>query len=83
MTEAGPLSRIVRIDALPKEGQTVTIEANPAEREALASLYKLPAIAALSAASPLAKEPWAASTELWAVPKPLLTVAQSARTCAA
>jgi uncharacterized metal-binding protein YceD (DUF177 family) len=49
MTEARPLSRMVRVDALPQEGQTVTIEATPAEREALASLYKLPAIAALTA----------------------------------
>jgi hypothetical protein len=39
----------VRIDALPKEGQTVTIEASAPEREALASLYELPAIAALTA----------------------------------
>ena len=49
MTEAGPLTRMVRVDALPREGQTVVIEASPAEREALASLYKLPAIAALTA----------------------------------
>ena len=49
MTEAGPLSRLVRIDALPRDGQTLTIEASPAERKALASLYKLPAIAALTA----------------------------------
>jgi hypothetical protein len=49
MTEAGPLTRIVRIDALPKEGQTVTIEARAPEREALARLYDLPAIAALTA----------------------------------
>ena len=49
MTEAGPLTRMLRVDALPREGQTVTIEASPAEREALASLYKLPAIAALTA----------------------------------
>ena len=49
MTEAQPLSRVVRIDALPKDGQTVTIEASPAEREALAKLYDLPAIAALTA----------------------------------
>ena len=49
MTEAGPLTRLVRVDALPQEGRTVTIEASPAEREALASLYKLPAIAALTA----------------------------------
>jgi hypothetical protein len=49
MTEGGPLTRMVRVDALPQEGRTVTIEASPAEREALASLYKLPAIAALTA----------------------------------
>ena len=49
MTEAGPLTRLVRVDALPQEGRTVTIEASPSEREALASLYKLPAIAALTA----------------------------------
>ena len=49
MTEAAPLTRMVRVDALRREGQTVTIEASPAEREALASVYKLPAIAALTA----------------------------------
>jgi uncharacterized metal-binding protein YceD (DUF177 family) len=49
VTETQPLSRVVRIEALPKEGQTVTIEASPAEREALAKLYELPAIAALTA----------------------------------
>jgi len=49
MTEAGPLTRIVRVDALPREGQTVTIEASPSEREALASVSGLPAIAALTA----------------------------------
>ena len=49
MTEAGPFSRIARVDALPREGQTVTIEAAPAEREALASFLGLPAIAALTA----------------------------------
>jgi len=49
MTEAQPLTRIVRIDALPKEGQAVTIDATAAEREALAKLYDLPAIAALTA----------------------------------
>jgi uncharacterized metal-binding protein YceD (DUF177 family) len=49
MSEAAPLTRMVRVDALPREGQTVTIEASPAEREALASLYQLPAIAALTA----------------------------------
>jgi len=49
MTEAGPLSRVVRIDALPREGETVTIEASPAERQALAALNGLPAIASLTA----------------------------------
>jgi uncharacterized metal-binding protein YceD (DUF177 family) len=49
MTEAQPLTRVVRIDALPKEGQTVTIEASAPERNALARLYDLPAIAALTA----------------------------------
>jgi Large ribosomal RNA subunit accumulation protein YceD len=49
MTEAGPLTRVVRVDALPREGESVTIEASPAEREALASLLGLPAIAALTA----------------------------------
>lgn len=49
MTEVQPLSRVVRIDALPREGRTVTVEANPAERQALASLHGLPAIAALTA----------------------------------
>ena len=56
MTEAMPFSRVVRVDALPREGQLVTIEATPAEREALASFYKLPAIAALTAT--LRLEPW-------------------------
>jgi len=49
MPSAEPFSRIVRVDALPKEGQTVAIEATSAEREALATLYKLPSIEALSA----------------------------------
>jgi hypothetical protein len=49
MTEATPFSRLVRVDALPKDGQSVTIEANAAERQALAAFYKLPAISALSA----------------------------------
>jgi uncharacterized metal-binding protein YceD (DUF177 family) len=39
----------VRVDAIPRGGQTVTIEAGPAERQALALLYQLPAIAALTA----------------------------------
>ena len=49
MAEAGPFTRVMRVDALPRDGQAVTIEASPGEREALASLYKLPAIAALTA----------------------------------
>lgn len=49
MTEVHPLTRIVRIDALPREGQTVIVEASPAERQALASLHGLPTIAALTA----------------------------------
>jgi uncharacterized metal-binding protein YceD (DUF177 family) len=49
MTEVQPLTRVVRIDALPREGRTVTVEASPAERQALASLHGLPAIAALTA----------------------------------
>jgi uncharacterized metal-binding protein YceD (DUF177 family) len=56
MTEARPFSRVVRVDALSREGQTVTIEATPAEREALASFFELPAIAALTAT--LRLEPW-------------------------
>ena len=56
MAEAMPFSRVVRVDALPREGQMLTIEATPAEREALASFYKLPAIAALTAT--LRLEPW-------------------------
>jgi len=43
------LSRIVRVDAIPKQGQTVAVEATAAEREALAAFYKLPSIEALSA----------------------------------
>jgi uncharacterized metal-binding protein YceD (DUF177 family) len=48
MTEERPFSRLVRVDHL-REGQVVAIEATPAEREALASSYRLPAIAALTA----------------------------------
>ncbi len=44
-----PFSRVVRVDSLPKEGQTVTIEANAAERKALAAFLKLPSIEALGA----------------------------------
>lgn len=44
-----PLSRLVRVAFLPKEGQTVAVEANSAEREALAAFLKLPSIEALTA----------------------------------
>jgi hypothetical protein len=44
-----PFSRIIRVDTLPKDGETVTIEANPAEREALAGSLKLPSIERLTA----------------------------------
>jgi Large ribosomal RNA subunit accumulation protein YceD len=49
MTESAPFSRIVRVDAIPQGGQTLAIEASPSEREALALLYQIPAIAALTA----------------------------------
>ena len=49
MPESAPFRRIVRVDAIPQDGQTLTIEASPSEREALASLYQIPAIAALTA----------------------------------
>jgi uncharacterized metal-binding protein YceD (DUF177 family) len=44
-----PFSCVMRVDALPKEGQTVDIEASATEREALAALYKLPSIESLTA----------------------------------
>jgi uncharacterized metal-binding protein YceD (DUF177 family) len=56
MYEAEPFSRVVRVDAIPKEGQSITIEANAAERRALAALYKLPAIAVLSASLSVNRE---------------------------
>ena|SRR5690348_6560343 len=56
MIEAGPFSRLARIDALAREGHTVTLEASSAEREALASFLELPAIAVLAAT--LRVEPW-------------------------
>lgn len=56
MTEPGPFSRVVRVDAIPRDGQTLMIEAQAAEREALASFLGLPAIAALTAT--LRLEPW-------------------------
>jgi uncharacterized metal-binding protein YceD (DUF177 family) len=56
MTEESLFSRVMRVDHLPREGQVVTIEATPAEREELASFYRLPDIAALTAT--LRLEPW-------------------------
>src|SRR5690348_13138705 len=56
VTEERLFSRVARVDAIPRDGQVVTIEASPAEREALASFYKLPAIAALTAT--LRLDPW-------------------------
>jgi hypothetical protein len=44
-----PFSRVVRVDSIPRDGQTFDIEASSREREALAALYKLPSIEALSA----------------------------------
>jgi Large ribosomal RNA subunit accumulation protein YceD len=49
MTDSAPFHRIVRVDALPENGQTLTIEASLSEREALASFYEIPAIAVLIA----------------------------------
>ncbi|MGO4869464.1 MAG: YceD family protein [Roseiarcus sp.] len=49
MTTEVLFSRPVRVEALPKEGLTQTIEANPAERAALAELNGLPGIAKLTA----------------------------------
>ena len=56
MTEEKLFSRVVRVDAIPRDGQVIAIEAGPVEREALASFYRLPAIPALTAA--LRLEPW-------------------------
>ena len=56
MTDDRLFSRVVRVDALPREGQVVTIDATPGEREELASFYQLPAIATLTAT--LRLEPW-------------------------
>jgi uncharacterized metal-binding protein YceD (DUF177 family) len=49
MPESAPFRRIVRVEAIPQDGQTLAIEASPSEREALALLYRIPAIAALTA----------------------------------
>ena len=49
MTSEPLFGRPVRVEALPKDGLTQTIEANPAERAALAELNRLPDIAKLTA----------------------------------
>jgi uncharacterized metal-binding protein YceD (DUF177 family) len=56
MAEEKLFSRLVRVDALPRDGQVITIEATLNERKELASFYKLPAIAALTAT--LRLDPW-------------------------
>ena len=50
-----PFSRVIRVEAIPREGQTVTFEADAAEREALAAFLKLAPIEALSAALALTR----------------------------
>jgi hypothetical protein len=52
-----PFSRTVRADSIPRDGQTITIEASPAEREALATLFKLPSIESLTADFTLTRAP--------------------------
>jgi uncharacterized metal-binding protein YceD (DUF177 family) len=47
--QGAPFSRVMRVNSLSKEGQTVTIEASAAEREALAAFLNLPSIEALGA----------------------------------
>ena len=49
MSDAPPLSRRVRIDALQADGLTQTIEASPEECAALAAINRLPAIASVTA----------------------------------
>ena len=44
-----PFSRVLRVEAIPRDGRTVDIEASPSEREALAAIYQLPSIEELSA----------------------------------
>jgi len=56
MTEERLFFRLVRVDHLPREGQAFTNDATPTEREGLASFYRLPDIAALTAT--LRLEPW-------------------------
>lgn len=55
MTSEVPFSRRVRVDVLPRDGLAQTIEADAAERAALAALNHLPAIGALTASFTLRK----------------------------
>lgn len=50
-------SRIIRVDSIPEEGQTVALEATAAERKALADLHELPSIEALTASLTLEPAP--------------------------
>ena len=49
MSDANPFVRLVRVDALPKDAMSQVIEANAAERAALATLNGLVGIASLKA----------------------------------
>jgi uncharacterized metal-binding protein YceD (DUF177 family) len=53
--QAEPFSRVIRVEAVPRDGQTVTIEANAAELRALAAFLKLPSIESLRATFALAR----------------------------
>ena len=44
-----PFSRILRVDTLPRDGETVSIEASASEREAVAAALKLPSVERLAA----------------------------------
>jgi uncharacterized metal-binding protein YceD (DUF177 family) len=55
MTGEAPFSRLVRVEPLPRDGLTQTIEADAAERARLAALCNLAAIGALTASFTLRK----------------------------
>jgi Large ribosomal RNA subunit accumulation protein YceD len=44
-----PLSRLIRVETIPREGLTMRVEADPAERAALAAFNNLPGIGRLVA----------------------------------
>jgi uncharacterized metal-binding protein YceD (DUF177 family) len=46
---AEPLSRLIRVDTLPRDGETRVIEASPAEREVLAAFLNVASIERLEA----------------------------------